>query len=57
MQLTHPSALASSEKITNYAKGKKLALFLNYGGTLSPIVDNPDCAFVSNAVRIYIFHL
>ncbi|GFZ00238.1 haloacid dehalogenase-like hydrolase (HAD) superfamily protein [Actinidia rufa] len=50
--LKYPSALSSSERITNYAKGKRLALFLDYGRTLSPIVDNPDCAFMSNAIRV-----
>ena len=52
-QLKYPSALASFEKITSYAKGKRVVLFLDYDGTLSPIVDNPDRAFMSNNVRIY----
>ncbi|KAH7537870.1 hypothetical protein FEM48_Zijuj03G0139000 [Ziziphus jujuba var. spinosa] len=46
-----PSALKSFEQITNFAKGKRIALFLDYDGTLSPIVDNPDCAFMSDAMR------
>ena len=25
-------------------------MFLDYDGTLSPIVDDPDCAFMSEAV-------
>ncbi|KAL6977625.1 trehalose-phosphatase [Sarracenia purpurea var. burkii] len=49
--LKYPSALASFAKITNYAKGKRLALFMDYDGTLSPIVDDPDRAFMSNAMR------
>ncbi|XP_020583963.1 probable trehalose-phosphate phosphatase F [Phalaenopsis equestris] len=47
----YPSALSSFEKITNYAKGKIVALFLDYDGTLSPIVDNPEHAFMSSAMR------
>ena len=47
----YPSALTSFEQISNYAKGKRIALFLDYDGTLSPIVDNPDCAFMSDAMR------
>ncbi|CAK9161087.1 unnamed protein product [Ilex paraguariensis] len=49
--LKYPSALTSFEQITNYAKGKRIALFLDYDGTLSPIVDNPDRAFMSHAMR------
>lgn len=49
--ISYPSALTSFEQMTHYAKGKKLALFLDYDGTLSPIVDNPDLAFMSDDMR------
>ncbi|KAE8681437.1 putative trehalose-phosphate phosphatase 1 [Hibiscus syriacus] len=49
--LKYPSALTSLEQITNFSKGKRIALFLDYDGTLSPIVDNPGCAFISNDMR------
>ncbi|KAF7115847.1 hypothetical protein RHSIM_RhsimUnG0046800 [Rhododendron simsii] len=49
--LKYPSALTSFEQITNYGKGKTIALFLDYDGTLSPIVDNPDHAFMSDTMR------
>lgn len=49
-QLDYPSAVDSFEKIIDRAKNKKVAIFLDYDGTLSPIVDDPDCAFMSEAV-------
>ncbi|RDY12429.1 Trehalose-phosphate phosphatase A, partial [Mucuna pruriens] len=49
--LKFPSALASFDQIANCAKGKRIVLFLDYDGTLSPIVDNPDCAFMSDNMR------
>lgn len=49
--LKYPSALTSFEQIASNARGKRIALFLDYDGTLSPIVDNPDHAFMSNAMR------
>ncbi|CAN1159080.1 Trehalose-phosphate phosphatase A [Linum perenne] len=49
--IRYPSALASFEQIANLASGKRIALFLDYDGTLSPIVDNPDRAFMSNEMR------
>ncbi|KAF3783519.1 putative trehalose-phosphate phosphatase G [Nymphaea thermarum] len=49
--LKHPSALSSFEKIADSANGKQIALFLDYDGTLSPIVNDPDRAFMSDAMR------
>ncbi|CAN0891560.1 Trehalose-phosphate phosphatase A [Linum grandiflorum] len=49
--VNYPSALAYFDQIAKIASGKRIALFLDYDGTLSPIVDNPDCAFMSNEMR------
>ncbi|KAL9261740.1 Trehalose-phosphate phosphatase A-like protein [Drosera capensis] len=49
--LKYPSALKSFEQITHFAKGKRIALFLDYDGTLSPIVDDPDRACMSDDMR------
>lgn len=38
-------------EITNASKGKQIVMFLDYDGTLSPIVDDPDRAFMSEPVR------
>ncbi|XAR62288.1 Trehalose-phosphatase [Bertholletia excelsa] len=46
-----PSALEMFEQITNASKGKLIVMFLDYDGTLSPIVDDPDKAFMSDAMR------
>jgi len=50
LQKKYPSALNAFEKIVTYGKGKKIALFLDYDGTLSPIVDEPDHAVMSDQV-------
>lgn len=50
--LKYPSALALFDQIAVSAKGKQIALFLDYDGTLSPIVDNPDHAFMSSSMRV-----
>lgn len=47
----HPSALEYFEQIASTANGKKMIIFLDYDGTLSPIVNNPDQAFMSDAMR------
>ncbi|XP_002513579.2 probable trehalose-phosphate phosphatase C [Ricinus communis] len=47
----HPSALSLFDQMMKAAKGKKIVVFLDYDGTLSPIVDNPDLAFMSDEMR------
>ncbi|KAL9240521.1 hypothetical protein vseg_014729 [Gypsophila vaccaria] len=47
----HPSALMSFEEMINIAKGKKIVVFLDYDGTLSPIVEDPDLAFMPDTMR------
>lgn len=47
----HPSALKKFDQITNASKGKQIVMFLDYDGTLSPIVDDPDRAFMSDQMR------
>ncbi|CAN1333346.1 Probable trehalose-phosphate phosphatase G [Linum perenne] len=49
--LKYPSALKSFEQITISARNKKIAVFLDYDGTLSPIVDDPDQAIMSEEMR------
>ncbi|KAF5745684.1 putative trehalose-6-phosphate synthase [Tripterygium wilfordii] len=47
----HPSALDMFEYIIDDSKGKQIAMFLDYDGTLSPIVKDPDRAFLSDKMR------
>ncbi|KAL6132130.1 hypothetical protein ACLB2K_070501 [Fragaria x ananassa] len=47
----HPSALGSFDRMMKAAKGKRIVVFLDYDGTLSPIVDDPDRAFMSSEMR------
>ncbi|XP_030535040.1 probable trehalose-phosphate phosphatase J [Rhodamnia argentea] len=49
--LHHPSALDMFEQIIGASQGKQIVMFLDYDGTLSPIVDDPDRAFMSNKMR------
>ncbi|GMI64007.1 trehalose-6-phosphate phosphatase G [Hibiscus trionum] len=49
--IKYPSALKSFEQISKRAKNKKIVVFLDYDGTLSPIVDDPDQAFMSDDMR------
>ena len=52
IQLKQPSAQDMFEQIIKASKGKQILMFLDYDGTLSPIVDDPDRAFMSDAVRV-----
>ncbi|XP_062187570.1 trehalose 6-phosphate phosphatase RA3-like [Phragmites australis] len=47
----HPSALTWFESVLAAAKGKQIVMFLDYDGTLSPIVEDPDCAVMSEEMR------
>ncbi|XP_051144038.1 probable trehalose-phosphate phosphatase J isoform X2 [Andrographis paniculata] len=49
--MQHPSALDLFEEISSASKGKQIVMFLDYDGTLSPIVDDPDRAFMSESMR------
>jgi len=45
------SALGAMEEIRKATTGKKVAVFLDYDGTLTPIVDSPDRAVLSEQMR------
>ncbi|KAG6484113.1 probable trehalose-phosphate phosphatase 6 [Zingiber officinale] len=47
----HPSALSNFEDVVAASKGKQMVMFLDYDGTLAPIVDDPDRAFMSEPMR------
>ncbi|KAG7550143.1 Trehalose-phosphatase [Arabidopsis thaliana x Arabidopsis arenosa] len=49
--MQHPSALEVFEQIMEASRGKQIVMFLDYDGTLSPIVDDPDKAFMSSKMR------
>lgn len=47
----HPSALTMFEMMMDASKGKQIVVFLDYDGTLSPIVNDPDRAYMSKQMR------
>ncbi|KAF8660773.1 hypothetical protein HU200_057358 [Digitaria exilis] len=47
----HPSALGCFEKVAAAAKGRRVIMFVDYDGTLSPIVTDPDMAFMTAEMR------
>ncbi|CAI0429197.1 unnamed protein product [Linum tenue] len=50
-QITLPSAMDNFDQIMEASRGKQIVMFLDYDGTLSPIVDDPDRAFMSKKMR------
>ena len=46
-----PAGLEAVPDILHRAKGRRLAVFLDYDGTLTPIVDRPELAIMSEAMR------
>ena len=46
-----PSALACGEEIASRLESKRAALFLDYDGTLTPIVSQPEYAVLSDEMR------
>ncbi|RLN12131.1 putative trehalose-phosphate phosphatase 8 [Panicum miliaceum] len=47
----HPSALGSFDQVAAAAKGKRVVMFMDYDGTLSPIVTDTDMAFMTAEMR------
>ncbi|XP_024390077.1 probable trehalose-phosphate phosphatase C [Physcomitrium patens] len=48
---SHPSALTSFERVIKHSHKKQIVVFLDYDGTLSPIVEDPERAFMSAEMR------
>lgn len=46
-----PSAIERFDEITERAREKRVVVFLDYDGTLTPIVDRPELAVLSNSMR------
>lgn len=60
IQVKHPSALDTFDQMMSAVTKKKIVVFLDYDGTLAPIVDDPNHAFMSDSVSItsqFIFEL
>jgi len=47
----HPCILESFDEFLEHVNGKRLTVFLDYDGTLTPIVNNPDLAVMSQQMR------
>ncbi|KAL5078589.1 hypothetical protein RYX36_007010 [Vicia faba] len=51
-KLFHPSALNMFDQIMHKANGKQIVVFLDYDGTLSPIVADPNKAYMTKKMRM-----
>ncbi|CAK8537503.1 unnamed protein product [Lathyrus sativus] len=51
-KLFHPSALNMFDQIMLKANGKQIVVFLDYDGTLSPIVADPNKAYMTKKMRM-----
>ncbi|XP_034708829.1 probable trehalose-phosphate phosphatase D isoform X1 [Vitis riparia] len=49
--MEHPSALDEFEQMMSAIQNKKIVVFLDYDGTLSDIVEDPDKAFMTETMR------
>lgn len=52
-----PNALAHRDEVGRRLAGRRLAVFLDYDGTLTPIVSRPEDAVISDAMRAAVQHL
>ncbi|KAK6155587.1 hypothetical protein DH2020_009835 [Rehmannia glutinosa] len=50
----HPCAITSFHGMMSNTQGKQIVVFLDYDGTLSPIVNDPDRAFMSDPVYEFV---
>ncbi|KAL9672424.1 hypothetical protein QQ045_028674 [Rhodiola kirilowii] len=48
---SHPNALDVFQDLMKFSRGREIVVFLDYDGTLSEIVSNPDEAFMTNEMR------
>ncbi len=46
-----PSALLHRDELAARLAGKRLAVFLDFDGTLTPVVDEPDMVRLSDSMR------
>ena len=51
VQAEHPCLLGCFDQFLSLASRKRVVVFLDYDGTLTPIVSNPDLAVMSEAMR------